>query len=58
MCILIFSTILFETYLIIRRIRRDIVINVKTCSCKVPVIHVGFRRNLNFRDGFVRKIQI
>ena len=38
MCILIFSTNLFETFLILRRIQRGIVKNVKTCSCKVPVI--------------------
>ena len=37
MCVLIFSTIL-----ILRRIRRDIVINVKISLCKVPVILVEF----------------
>jgi hypothetical protein len=36
MCVLIFSKALHE------RIQLDIVINVKTSSCKVPVIHVGF----------------
>jgi hypothetical protein len=41
-CVLIFSTNLFEIFLILRRIQRDIVINVKTSSCKVPVIPVGF----------------
>ena len=42
MFVLIFSTALSETFLIVRRIERDTVINVKTCSCKVPVILVRF----------------
>jgi hypothetical protein len=50
---LIFSTILFETFLIVRRIQRDIVINVKTSSCKVPVILVEF-----FLDRFSEKPHI
>ena len=32
----------FETFPILRRIQRDIVINVKTSSCKVLVILVGY----------------
>ena len=28
---------LFETFLILRRIQRDIVINMKTSLCKVPL---------------------
>ena len=42
MCILIFLQLLLETYLILRIIQRDIVINVEKSSCKVPVILVGF----------------
>jgi hypothetical protein len=34
--------LLSKIFLILRRILRDIVINVKTSSCKVPVILVGF----------------
>ena len=34
--------ILFETFLILRRVQRDINIYVNTSSCKVPVIFVGF----------------
>jgi hypothetical protein len=34
--------LLFERFLILRRIRRDIVINVKKSWCKVPFIFVGF----------------
>ena len=41
MCIF-YRHILFETFLILRKIQRDIVINVETSSCKVPVILVGF----------------
>jgi hypothetical protein len=33
-----FLRLVSETFLILRRIQRDIVINVKTSSCKVPVI--------------------
>jgi hypothetical protein len=42
MCVLIYSTILFETFLVVRRNRRDVFINVKTSSCIVPVILFGF----------------
>jgi hypothetical protein len=34
--------LLFEVFFVLRRIQRDIVINVKTSSCKVPFILVGF----------------
>ena len=38
-CVLLFSLqLLFEILLTLRRIQRDVVINVKTSSCKVPVI--------------------
>jgi hypothetical protein len=36
-CVLIFSTTLFETFLILARIQRDIIINVHTSLCKVPL---------------------
>jgi hypothetical protein len=38
--VLISLQLLFETFLILIIILRDIVMNVKTCSCKVPVIFV------------------
>jgi len=40
-CVLIFSTNLPETFLIVRRIQRDIT-NVSKSSCKVPVILIEF----------------
>ena len=42
MCVLIFSTTLSSTFLILRKIGRDMVTNVHMSSCKVPVIHVRF----------------
>ena len=42
-CVSRFSLqLLCETLVILRRIQRDIVTNVKTFSCKIPVIIVGF----------------
>ena len=41
-CVSIFSTNFFKPFLILREIQRNIVINVKTSSCKVPVTHVRF----------------
>ena len=42
MCVLIFSTILSETFLSLRRTGRDMIKNVYRSSCKMPVILVGF----------------
>jgi len=42
MCILAFSATLFETFLILRRIKRDGSINVDRSVCEVPVILVRF----------------
>ena len=47
----------FETFLILRRIRRGIVINVKTSSCKLHVILVGFYTNLSFLDRLKREFK-
>ena len=49
--------ILFEIFMNLRRIQQDIVINVKTSSCKVPVILVGFLQNLNFLTDFRKKLK-
>jgi len=45
-----------ETFLTLRRIQRDIIINVHRSSCKLSVIFVRF--NLNFLDRFSKDIQI
>ena len=44
MCVLIFSATFSDTFLILRRIERDMMKNVKLCwySCKVPYILVRF----------------
>ena len=42
-CVFRFSLqLLFEIFLTLRRIQPAVVINVKTFSCKVPDIFVGF----------------
>ena len=56
--VLLFSLRLFLQTFLILRIKRDIVINVKKSSYKVPVIFVGFERNLNFLDRFSKKSEI
>ena len=42
MCVLIFSTNLSEAFLILMKIKRDIIINIKNSLCEVPVILVRF----------------
>ena len=42
MYVMIFSTTLYETFLILRTTERYIIINVHRSSCKVPVIFIRF----------------
>jgi hypothetical protein len=49
---------LSETFLILRRIQRDIIINVYKPSCKLPVILSRLKSNLNFPNTFSKNIKI
>jgi hypothetical protein len=53
MCVLFFPQLLSETFLILRRIPRDI--NLHRSSCRQPDILSGFNKNLIFSTHF-RKI--
>jgi hypothetical protein len=57
MCVFIFSTTSYKTFLILRRIRRDIVVKVKTSPRKFLysyfnetwIFSTGFRKNLTYK---------
>ena len=57
-CVLIFSTILSETFLILRRIQRDTIINVSRSSYKVAVILVRLKQTLECLNRFLKNIKI
>ena len=55
-CVFCFSLqSLFDKFLILRSILRDISVNVDKFACKVTVNLFGFQRNLNFLDRFCKK---
>jgi hypothetical protein len=56
-CVLIFSTNLSQTFLILRRIQRDIIINIHRSLCKVPFIIVRFLMKLEFSRQIFEKKQ-
>ena len=41
-CVLVSCTNFYEIFNIVRRIQRDIIIDVRSYSCEVPFILVGF----------------
>ena len=57
MCGLIFSTTFVWNISHSKIIQRDIIINVRMSSCKVPVILVSLQWNLNFLDIFSENMQ-
>ena len=46
------------TFLILKRIERDMIKNVFWSSCKYPLFLSEFKKNLNFLNRFSKNIQI
>ena len=55
MCVSIFSAVLSEIFLILRRSERDMIKDVYWSSCIVAAILVRFKCNLNFLGRFSKK---
>jgi hypothetical protein len=58
MCVLIFSTTLFETFLILRINERNMIKNVYWLSYEVTFIFVRFKCLLNFIDRYSKNTKI
>ena len=60
MCVLVFSTSFFETFLILRRNERYMIKNVHQSSCKVPTCYFSqiFEKKLNFLGRSSKNTQI
>ena len=57
-CVLIFSTNLSKKFLILRRIRRDIIIHVKSLHVKYPLLLSDFYETRIFSTYFRRKHEV
>ena len=55
MCVLIFTRILFQTFVILKGIQPHTVVDVKKSSCEVPLILLRFELNFNFLKKFSEK---
>ena len=55
MRVLIFTTTLSEIFLIVTRIRRDIITHVRNSPCKVPVVLVRFLMTVEFSRQIFEK---
>jgi len=58
LCVLFFSTPLFETFLILKRTERDMIKILYWPSCKLHIILARFEWNLNFLDRISQNTQI
>ena len=58
MCVLIFSTALFEIFVILEEMNVMLFINVHRSSCKLSVILVRLQSNLNFLDRFSKNTEV
>jgi len=54
-CTLIFSRTSTQTFLVLRRIERDIIINVHIAWCKFPLFLLDFNQNCIFLVSFRKK---
>ena len=58
MCVSFSVRLLSETFHILRRVQRDIAIDIHRSCCKVPFVLVRFEWNLNFVDKFSKNTQM
>ena len=57
-CVWFYLKLLSENFLLLRRIQRDVIINVHRSSCNVPAITVILKKKtLNLSRGFVQKLK-